>query len=151
MSGIEVVGVVLGALPLLVEGLRAYNSGRKTIAVALRKRVLVDSLCRTLQGAAVTLEELLKKVLLLSGHEPPSQLSEEIEEILSLPEVQADVAAYLNKSFEILVFDIAKCYEILHALTAKVASFVPVQVSLIRWYPRRLLTNARLPMLLSQY
>ncbi|KAE9375901.1 hypothetical protein N431DRAFT_481106 [Stipitochalara longipes BDJ] len=68
MSGFEVVGVVLGALPLVIEGLKAYGSGVEKIKDAWYYDIVVQDLLVSLNtGFAIyrsSCEELLTSLML---------------------------------------------------------------------------------------
>ncbi|RAH87364.1 hypothetical protein BO86DRAFT_2088 [Aspergillus japonicus CBS 114.51] len=49
MSGFEVVGVVLGAIPLVLSALNACKSTKKTIRLIRKKDVLLDQLIQSLR------------------------------------------------------------------------------------------------------
>lgn len=49
MSGFEIAGVVLGALPIVIEGLSAYRAGKGLLATIRRFHGLVDDLIHQLK------------------------------------------------------------------------------------------------------
>ena len=129
MSGIEVAGIVLAVIPILVQGLNNYKSGLKTVGSGFRKRRTVEKLCRVLLLQSNTLEELVKHVLLSSGCETPTHFDAQTCAILSNPEIEPDVAEYLDQRYDMFILMMDACNEILQMLVAKVATFVPTQVS----------------------
>lgn len=50
MSGFEIAGVVLGALPLLIEGVKAYGDGIRTIQSIINYKRIVEDLVVTLES-----------------------------------------------------------------------------------------------------
>lgn len=68
MSGFEIAGVVLGAIPLLIEGLKAYGNGVKAIQNALHHEIVVQDLLTSLDtGLTIyrsSCEELLNSLIL---------------------------------------------------------------------------------------
>lgn len=127
MSGLEVVGVILGAIPILVEGLKVYRSGIKTVGRGFRKRKIIEKLCRALLLQRGTLEELSKQVLLLSGCELPAGFTfgANAPNVFGDPSVQRDVADYLGSNFDTFIFMIKGCDTSVQRLLVKIAAMVP--------------------------
>ncbi|KAI1313325.1 hypothetical protein F5Y03DRAFT_338673 [Xylaria venustula] len=72
MSGIEVAGLVLGALPLLVSALEHYNDGLYTVKQWLKYEHVLRSLVRNLDTERVKLQNVCEKLLV--GIVPESQI-----------------------------------------------------------------------------
>ncbi|KAL9615829.1 MAG: hypothetical protein Q9160_009227 [Pyrenula sp. 1 TL-2023] len=127
MSGLEVVGVILGAIPILVEGLKVYRSGLKTVGRGFRKRKTIEKLSRALLLQQGTLEELLKQVLIKSGHELPADFAFGVNalSILSDTSVQDNIVDYLGTNFDAFMDTIKECYAIFQKLVTKTATMVP--------------------------
>ncbi|KIX00630.1 uncharacterized protein Z518_09695 [Rhinocladiella mackenziei CBS 650.93] len=125
MSGIEVAGLILGAIPILTEGLQTYRKSLKAVKPAFEKRKTIDSLLRALSRQATILEELLKSVLIESGCEIPSSFPAGIEQILTDSETQEAVKDYLGSKHDIFIFTLEDCDEIFHRLALKIAKLVP--------------------------
>lgn len=128
MSGIEVVGIVLGVIPLVIEGLKSYQSGLKTMGNGFRKRKIVNKLCRALLLQSNTIEELVKHLLLCSGCEVPAALDFQTFNILNDPDVKPEVIEYLDQRYDVFVSMLDECKEILQELATKIAKLVPAQV-----------------------
>ncbi|KAJ4302674.1 hypothetical protein N0V90_001563 [Kalmusia sp. IMI 367209] len=67
VTGVETAGLILGSLPLVIEGLKLYQSGIKT----LKRSIIYDrSLKRLIRGVTeqkISLEDNLEKLLLAAG------------------------------------------------------------------------------------
>ena len=128
MSGLEIAGIVLGSVPILIEGLRIYKSSLKTIGKGFRKRKTVEKLSRSLMQQRDILEELLKQMLLSSGCSVPSNLEESFQTILCQEDIDESVADYLGKSYDNVIYWIRECSDVLAGLAQKVARLTPSQV-----------------------
>ncbi|KAK7711995.1 hypothetical protein SLS64_005266 [Diaporthe eres] len=104
MSGIEVAGLVLGALPLVLKSVDAYRDGFRRFGTTFNKRKHVEKLARALLLQQRTLEELIKSVVLASGCEDVLALDDDPVGYLKSPDVQEQVEEYLGpKSTSFLV------------------------------------------------
>jgi len=119
MSGFEIAGVVLGALPILFKAVDFSKDGFSRVGLALHKRKNVQKLARALLLQQQILEETIKSILLASGCEdiwrldqdPYTYLTDDIvqDEVLDFLGVKNDAAftGALEQSFHI-VKNIAK-------------------------------------------
>ena len=135
MSGIEVAGVVLAVIPLVIEGLKVYQSGLKTIGRGFRKRKLVDKLCHKLQFQEHTIELLIIHLLLCSGCQVSAARDARDLDVLKDPDVQPDIIEYLNHRYDTFVSMLAESQSILQKLATKIAKLIPEQVG--QWNPPR--------------
>lgn len=100
MSGFEIAGVVLGAIPIVINALSAYRAGRGTLASIRKSRGLVDKLIHklTIQKMQFYFDilELLREARVpgMLAEVDPSE--EECIEILQLPETGGEVEQYLG-------------------------------------------------------
>ncbi|KAF2109007.1 hypothetical protein BDV96DRAFT_247914 [Lophiotrema nucula] len=78
MSGIEVAGLVLGAIPLLVKTVENYSHGVSTIKRLVRYKRELNSIVRRLNSETSTLKCTLEEVL--TGLLPPSDIRKLIAE-----------------------------------------------------------------------
>jgi hypothetical protein len=142
MSGIEVAGIILGVIPLLVEGLGTYKKGIKSIRTGFQKKKEVEKLCRALRHQQRLLEELLKSVLLHSGCLVPSEFSGKTQLILLDPELQAAVREYLGENYDVLIDALQECEEVIEQLVHKITKLVPsIKASLHYFPPQQCRTN----------
>lgn len=127
MSGLEVAGVILGAIPILVEGLSVYKSGLKTIGSGFRKRRAVEKLSRALLLQRGTLEELSKQAVLLSGCDLPAERCFETDALKLLNDINVrnGVEDFLGKNFEAFTYIMDECNMVFQQLVLRIAAFVP--------------------------
>lgn len=102
MSGIEVVGLVLGALPLVLEGLKLYHEGAKSARRYLRYKWELKNLHRRI-GVAYdiflnTCGELLEGILTPEGVEP--LLSDPSGGQWKSPELKKRLQKRLGRSYD---------------------------------------------------
>lgn len=96
MSGIEIAGLVLGALPLLINSVDAYRDGFRRIGTTFNKRQHVGKLARALDFQQQTLVELIKSILLHSGFEDVLGLDDDPVGFLANSDVQEQMEDYLG-------------------------------------------------------
>lgn len=130
MSGIEVIGLVMGAIPLVVQGLKAYQSGLKSIGSGFRKRKTVDKLCHKLQFQAHTIELLVAHLLLHSGCAVPGALVAQNLAMLNDPDIQPDIVEYLDHRYDSFVSILVESNSSLQYLASKIVKLIPEQVFL---------------------
>lgn len=67
MSGIEVAGLVLSAVPVLLEAIDGYKKGMRRLTTAIKKRKVIEKLGRALRFQKSIIEEITRNVLVKSG------------------------------------------------------------------------------------
>jgi len=126
MSGVEVVGLLLGAIPLLFPVLDHYKSGLSRIGAGFRKRKHIEKLVRALRLQQQTLVEILKSVLLSSGCGDLPDDQAEFRALLARGDVQEDIMDYLGKENHTAFLDaLEECSTSLQQVTKKIAGVVP--------------------------
>ncbi|KAL2441985.1 hypothetical protein ABEF95_017033 [Exophiala dermatitidis] len=126
MSGVEVVGLILGIIPLVVDGLSSYKETINAVRSGIRKRKTIETLCRTLNEHATTLDLLLKCMLQSSGCEIP--LDDDvsgIQTMLADSDTRQAMADYLGSHYDVLIGAFEHCEQIFRHLITKVARLVP--------------------------
>ncbi|KAI7778761.1 hypothetical protein LA080_001828 [Diaporthe eres] len=126
MSGIEVAGLVLGALPLVLKSVDAYRGGFRRFGTTFNKRKHVEKLARALLLQQRTLEELIKSVVLASGCEDVLALDDDPVGYLKNPDVQEQVEEYLGpKSTSFLVDELEVNSEAVGKVARRISGLVP--------------------------
>lgn len=126
MSGIEVAGLVLGALPLVLKSVDAYRDGFRRFGTTFKKRRHVEKLARALLLQQQTLEELIKSVVLASGCEDVLALDDDPVGYLKDPDVQEQVEEFLGpKSTSLLVYELEFNSEAVRKVAKRIAGLVP--------------------------
>jgi len=67
MSGVEVAGLVLGAVPILIEAIDVYKSGIIKVRSSVKKREVIGKLGRALRSQKIIIEAITRNVLAQSG------------------------------------------------------------------------------------
>ncbi|KAK2607024.1 hypothetical protein N8I77_005733 [Diaporthe amygdali] len=126
MAGIEVAGLVLGALPLLLKSVDVYRDGFRRFGSAFKKRKHVEKLGRALLLQHQTLEELIKSVALGSGCEDVWALEGDPVGYLNNPEVQAQVEEFLGpKHTMFLISELQANHEATKKVAKCISGLVP--------------------------
>jgi hypothetical protein len=126
MSGIEIAGIVLGALPILFSALDGYRNSISRIGQGFRRRKTIEKLARALRMQRQTLLAIIKQIILESGCESLPTQDSEISSFLKEQETKARVSNYLGDENDAAFEDaVAQCFDSVSRVTARVASYVP--------------------------
>ena len=96
MSGLEVVGIALGVLPIVLQSVDAYKDSIRRVATTIRKRKHVEKLARALLLQQQILEETVKSVVLACGCENVIALEDDPLSYFSNEDVQDRLEDYLG-------------------------------------------------------
>lgn len=103
MSGFEVAGAVLGAIPLVISALEHYKNGVRTIQRWRRYDKELQCLIRNIETERVKLQNVCEK--LLDGLVPPSQIDAMVEnpggDLWMNEEIQKKIRARLWRSWAV--------------------------------------------------
>ena len=101
MSGLEIAGVVLGALPIVISALENYKAGQGRL-VSLRKwRGLLDTLIHRLQNARCVFTLKLETLLIAAGIDGQTLQNEQhYMRIFKDEKVAQKLQDYLRSSFD---------------------------------------------------
>jgi len=94
MSGVEIAGAVLGALPVLIEAVVDLYKNR--VRFALQKRQYVAKLARSLFFQKQILEKIVRSLIIASGCEDISLLDEVQLEYSTDPAIQEQEQDFLG-------------------------------------------------------
>ena len=126
MSGIEVAGLILGALPLVLESVDAYRDGCRRVGTAFKKRKHVDKLARALGTQQLILNELIKSVIRESGCEDVSAFEDDAFIYLDNPDVQQQVGQFLGpRNTRVLIDELKASSETVRKVAKCISSLVP--------------------------
>jgi hypothetical protein len=126
MSGIEIAGIILGALPILFEALDGYKDGINRLGQGFRKRKAVEKLARALRMQKQTLESIVKLILLESGCESLPLEEAQISEFLVDQLNEDRVKDYLGPQNDLTFRDaITECFDSVQRATSRIATYVP--------------------------
>lgn len=103
MSGFEVAGAVLGAIPLVISALEHYQQGVRVIQRWRKYDKELQSLIRNIETERVKLQNVCEK--LLDGLVPPSQIDTMVEnpggDLWMDEEIQAKIRVRLWRSWAV--------------------------------------------------
>ncbi|KAI9645502.1 hypothetical protein NHQ30_006242 [Ciborinia camelliae] len=126
MSGIEVAGLVLGALPILFQAVDFYRDGIGRSLTALRKRKYVEKLSHALLLQQQILEETVRSVIVASGCEDIVRLDDDPLDYLNDEYLQEQVLDYLGeKNINAFNGTLEQSNTIVKKLAGSMAGFVP--------------------------
>ncbi|KAL1874522.1 hypothetical protein Daus18300_003541 [Diaporthe australafricana] len=126
MSGIEVAGLVLGALPILLKSVDTYRDSFRRFGTAFNKRKHVEKLARALLLQELTIRELIKSIILASGCEDVLALDEDPVGYLNNLDVQEQVEEYLGpKSTKFLIDELEDNSESVRKVARCISGLVP--------------------------
>ncbi|KAK3314333.1 hypothetical protein B0H66DRAFT_483219 [Apodospora peruviana] len=126
MTGFEIAGVVLGALPILFSAVDWSKRGIGKGAIFFRKRRSVEKLALALLSQRQHLTEIIRSILAGSGCEDLSRLEDDPVEYLMDEAIQEQVLDYLGEeTFAALQGQLDHCHETIKLLAIKVAGLVP--------------------------
>ena len=127
MSGIEVAGLVLGAVPVLIEAIEAYKKGFSKLKAGFRKRKIVEKLGRALIYQKSIIELITRSILVQSGCEDAAGASEpQLSLLLQESDTRAKVDEYLGKdNAKVFASAFQDCMTSICHATNRLASLVP--------------------------
>lgn len=103
MSGFEIAGAVLGAIPLVISALENYKNGVRVIQRWRKYDKELQSLIRNIETERVKLQNVCEK--LLDGLVPPSQIDAMVEEpngeLWMNDQIQAKIRTRLWRSSDV--------------------------------------------------
>ncbi|KAI1746748.1 hypothetical protein F4782DRAFT_544038 [Xylaria castorea] len=116
MSGFEVVGIVLGAIPLLVSALEHYERGMKTIQIIRRRAKVMHSLATALSTEQTILRNTCETLLggIIDSEDMKPLLAEPFGPLWQDPDTKALVERRLDhtlKDFKALVYSMKEAVE----------------------------------------
>ncbi len=162
MSGFEIAGVVLGAIPIVIEALSAYRAGKGVFATMLKWRGLVDKLIRQLEDQR---RDFYFDILGLLREARVSEIIMEGEptldrcvEILQAAKTGDEVKQYLGPQHFNDFLEILGLYETyLKEITSKLGTIVrpqnasqPAEAAIYRSTYSSLTRSSRLPKTISR-
>jgi hypothetical protein len=123
MSGFEIVGVVLGALPIIVS---AVESSKESYRYFFRKRKCVEKLALALRSQQQHLAEITRSILISSGCEDVHRLDDDPVHYLNDDTVRAQVLDYLGEGNFIVFTELVEdCHQTIKEVTANLVDLVP--------------------------
>jgi hypothetical protein len=134
MSGIEVAGLVLGALPILFQALGCYRDSLGMVKLFFRERKYIDKLAHALLLQKQMLEETVRSIIIESGCRGVPDLFDNPYDYFSNPETQKTITNYLGlENTRALNGALFQIKEIIKKLAGSISGLVPaINVSIRR-------------------
>ena len=127
MSGIEVAGLVLGAIPVLIETLKFLKSGMQMSRIFFRRQAVFNKLTLALIFQQETLAQIIRSILIQSGCDTVLDFDHNPHDVLVDGQTQEHILEYLGeKNLYILTETLKQSYETVHSVAQNISCFVPV-------------------------
>lgn len=135
MSGLEVVGVVLGAIPLIISALDHYKVTSQRIKLMAKKEILLNQLIESLEEQRFFFQTDIC-LALKETHLEERQIIELMDEqglnLFQDAEIADALKEYLGEGFALYTNAVARCQHILRDIVANISGLVStVQVPTI--------------------
>jgi hypothetical protein len=136
MSGFEVVGVVLGVLPIVVQSVQIYHDSIGMISTLMGKRKCVEKLACALLLQQVTLHEMMKSIINASGCGNVLALDDDPFQYFQDDYVQQEVEDFLGTKNNLVFVNLIKSnMDIVRKVAKNVSGLIPgYNVSLLPCY-----------------
>lgn len=99
MSGFEIAGAVLGAIPLLIEAIKEYKAGKSVASIFIHWRGLLDQLLSKLDFQRVSFYLSIRNLLRAAGIEVTDNDHDACRQALDTPENQSLLKGYLGLAY----------------------------------------------------
>lgn len=129
MSGVEVVGLLLGAIPLILPALDTYKDGLSRASVFVRRRRHVEELIRALGVNRLLLDQNVRLLLTRVGVEDIPSNSLELFRLLDEDrQINEDIKVFLGtEAHKIYVDTVGICEGVIRGLVNSVEGLLPKQ------------------------
>lgn len=127
MSGIEVAGLVLGALPVLIEAIDTYRKGITKVKSAIKKRVIIGKLGRALSDQKFIIEAIARDVLVRSGCDDAEGADDaQLRSLLQDKQTQGMVDSFLGPDYAQKFLEaLVDCRSHINHATTRLALLIP--------------------------
>ena len=126
MSGVEIAGLLLGALPVLLEAVDLYKASISKSINLFRRRTVVNKLALALLLQQRTLAETIKAILIKSGYTNASFVDDDPVTCLNDDLVREQVLDYLGSdNYAALTLTLQQSNESIEKVARNLAGLVP--------------------------
>ncbi|KAJ5602039.1 hypothetical protein N7510_011573 [Penicillium lagena] len=145
MSGLEVVGVVLGALPLIITAVDQYRASKRLFKVFRHKEPYIDRLIQTLRAQKFLLETDLSMTLKETFGDPDfvqstSNFAQTTSLLFENQEVARRVQENLGDGYEHYIVALSQCEQALAEIAGHISGLASGEQdlsALVQAYPQR--------------
>ena len=139
MSGLEVVGIALGVLPIVLKSVDAYKDSIRRVTTLIRKRKHVEKLARALLLQQQILEETVKSAVLACGCQNDGALEEDPFDYFASEDVRDRVEDYLGpKNSDGLIGLLTANNEIIRKVAKNISGLVPAHQASLQGFNGKL-------------
>lgn len=141
MSGFEITGVILGAIPVIIGALEQYKKARETWHRFNQKGLYIDRLIQALEEQSVLIETDLHLLLRAVGFQRDDIIAKggnNCHDCLRDSEIATEIEQYLGQSYRPYCKALSRCEVALEEIARKIGGLVPrSQVSTYESMQRR--------------
>ena len=128
MSGLEIAGVILGAVPVTIAALTQYKTAHEMLRYFNHKSVYIDRLVQALEEQKFCLETELDIVLRAAGfgqQDTSATDAEHLHTILIRSDVAEELGRYLGRGYEPYRKALLRCETSLEEIVRSIGGLVP--------------------------
>ena len=128
MSGLEIAGVILGAVPVTIAALLQYKTAHQMMRYFNHKSVYIDRLVQALEEQKFCLESEFDLVLRAAGFGQPdtsARDAEHLHTILIRTDVAEELGRYLGRGYEPYRKALLRCETSLEEIVRSIGGLVP--------------------------
>ena len=122
MSGMEIAGLILGAVPLTIAALKQYKTAHEMLRSFKRKSLLIDRLIGVLQEQEFCLESEFTLLLRAAGC---TINGEDMQALLVRDDITKDLKGYLGRAYEPYLNALIGCKSSLEDIVKRIWGLVP--------------------------
>ncbi len=128
MSGFEIAGLILGAVPVTIAALKQYKTAREMKRYFVHKSLYIDRLIQALEEQSFFLESEFDIVLRAAGFEQRdigTISGEYLQTILLRSDVAEELSRYLGRGYELYRKALIRCETSLGEIVKNIGGLVP--------------------------
>ena len=127
-TGVETVGLVLGAIPIVIAALDHYNSMRRTWKDFTQKSIRIKQLIQGLREQQVLLEMdlelILRRVGAIDAVDPPVNLADLLQTV-RLADANQNLRTVLGRAFEPYIAALGVCEDSIERIVKAISGLIP--------------------------
>ena len=123
MSGFEVAGIILGAIPIIVTALQQYKTAKEKLSYFGNKALYIDRLIDSLEEQRVLIETDLYILLKATGVDIGAHSFMSHGQVFQDDEVEKELQDYLGAIYDPYRKALVRCEGALKAIAVKISCF----------------------------
>ena len=128
MSGFEIVGLIIGAIPVTIAALENYRTAHEMLRYFNNKSAYIDRLIQALEEQKFCLESEFDIVLRAAGFEQQDTSTIDVEylqTILLRADIAKELGRYLGRGYEPYRKALVRCEKSLKEIVRSIRGLVP--------------------------